>query len=88
MSLSYGCLHLSDSACKTTTKGAEEMTTYPSRRKIIWFLIKTLFNFHSRSTRIGKCDFSYNITGREGNYQYLSYKEGNNYKELQKEQNK
>lgn len=58
------------------------MTVYPSRRKILWFLFKTLFKVYFTSTSTGKCDFSLSITDEQGNYQYLSYKEGNTWHEL------
>lgn len=62
------------------------MTTYPSRRKVLWFIFKTFFSLHFRSYSVGRCDFSFNITDERGDYQYLSYKEGNNWKELKKEE--
>lgn len=61
-------------------------TVHPSRTKILWFLFKTLFVGHGRSTQIGKCKFSFSITDADGNYQYLTYIEGNNWEELRKEQ--
>lgn len=62
-----------------------EIKTYPSRRKVLWFIFKTFFSLHFRAYSVGRCAFSFNVTDEEGNYQYLSYKEGNNWKELKKE---
>lgn len=49
------------------------------RLKILWAVIRTLWNGYGVSTSVGKVDCSFSIINKDKTYVHVRYKEGNLY---------
>ena len=49
------------------------------RLKILWAVIRTLWNSYGTSSRVGEVDMSFNIVNEDKTYVHVRYQEGKLY---------